>query len=239
MQRTLLETITTFCERRAVPVPPAVYGSTDTQVRQLRSLLEEGCNALAQRGLWQALTQECLITTIANEDQGAISTLAPGFSWMLWQTLWDRTNKRMLVGRLTPGEWQYIKAIVVTGPLYSFRIRAGKFIVNPAPPASETWAFEYVSEFWIAPTGSTVPTYKYFTADTNVILLPDNIVQADLTWRYKKEKGISFAQDFDDCEDLVIKALGRDGGTKPPIDMSSECPRVQPGVFVPQYNTVP
>lgn len=238
MQRTLLETVTTFCERRALPIPAAVFGSVDTQVRQIRSILEDGCNQLITRGNWEALDKQATHTTVALEDQGAITTIAPGYKWMLPQTLWDRTNKRSLVGRINPQDWQYIKAIIVTGPLYSFRIMGGRFLVNPAPPAGETWAFEYIMETWAEVSLASGTYVKYFTADTNVILLPDDVVLADLTWRYKKEKGISFAQDFDDCEAIISKYLGMDGGSKPPLDLASECPRVQPGVFVPQYNTV-
>lgn len=239
MQRTLLQIVTSFCERRAINTPATVVGSLDAQIRQIRSLLEDGCRELVMRGPWEALTKQCLITTINNEDQGAMTTLAAGYKWMLPETLWDRTNKRSLIGRLTPREWQYIKAIVVQGPLYTFRVRGGRFLVNPAPPAGETWAFEYIMETFAETTAGSDVFVGYFTSDDNIILLPDDVVLSDLTWRWKKEKGLTYAQDFEDFERLVATTLGLDGGSKPPIDASCDEGTVRPGVFVPQYNSVP
>jgi len=231
-QRTLLQIVTAFTERRALGVPTTVFGSADKQVRQIRSLLEEGCIALAGRGQWEGLTKEASWATTAVEDQGAVTTLAPdGYRYMLPETLWDRTEKIPLVGRLTPQDWQALKAVVVTGPRYNFRLRGGRFLVNPAPPAAHTWVFEYISENW-AETAAAVGI-NYFTADTNVIRLPDFIVNSDLNWRWKKEKGLTYAQDFEDHEALVIEALARDGGSKPTLYMHDSGNELRPGIVVP------
>lgn len=230
---TLLETVTAFCQRTALSVPSAVIGSVDEQVIQIRALLEEGCDALAGRGPWEGLTNEASWSTTATENQGAITTLASnGYKYLLPQTLWDRTEKLPLLGPLDSQDWQSLKAIVVTGPRYSFRLRQGSFLVTPAPPAGHTWVFEYVSENWILQANGT--TYlKAFAADTDTILLPRIIVNADLRWRWKKEKGLSYAEDFNAAERLIVDALGRDGG-KPVLYMDNVGDRgILPGIFVP------
>lgn len=234
----LLLTVQTFCRRQGLPVPASVFGSQDPQVAQLYTLLEEGCDELAQRGRWQRMVYETTWTSLALEDQGAVSTLAPnGFDFIIPQTLWDRTQKVNLLGPLDSAEWQENKAMVLTGPQYSFRIRGGKFLVTPAPPAGHTWAFEYKSENWILALDGT--TYsRVFTADTNDILLPDKVVKADLRWRWKKEKGLGYAEDFKSCEDMVQNALGRDGA-KRTLSMSQTEGEARPGVMVPRgsWNT--
>lgn len=230
---TLLDIVQTLTQRQGIPVPTSVVGSVDSQVTQLMALLQEGLESVSGRGAWEYLINEATWTTTATENQGAISTLATnGYRYLLPQTLWDRTQKLPLLGPLDSADWQALKALVITGPRYSFRLRGGNFVVTPAPPAGHTWAFEYVSENFLLAADNT--TYKsVFSADTDQILLPKQIVLADLRWRWKKEKGLTYAEDFNSCEALIVDALGRDGG-KPVLDMGG-CGdgNILPGIFVP------
>lgn len=228
----MLQVIQYFCRRTGLPVPTTVMGTTDTQVLQVLGLLEEEGNDLAVRGSWQGITFEASHTTLALEDQGAIATIASnGFRYIKNETLWDRTSRLPVCGPLDGPEWQAMKALVSTGPRYRFRIRGGKLLVNPAPPASDAWFFEYVSQNWILSADLT--TYKqYFTLDTDTLLLPETLVLMGLRWRWKKEKGFDYAEDMRTYEMQVKDALGRDGG-KPSIFMD-DCDRgPRPGIFVP------
>lgn len=236
---TLLTVIQEVALRMGIPKPATVLGSTDTQTLQLLSLLQEGLDALSDRGRWEGLINEASWSTTAAEDQGAVTTLASnGFRYLLPETLWDRTEKLPLLGPISSSEWQALKAIVVTGPRYSFRIRRGKFIVTPAPPASHTWVFEYVSENYIL-ADDAVTYKKRFTLDTDTILLPEQIVEMDLRWRWKREKGLDYTEDFNTAERMINNALGRDGG-KRVLFMDERGDRgVEPGIFVPSGSWIP
>lgn len=229
---TLLEIIHTQCLRTALPVPASVVGSLDIQILQMQALLEEGGESLASRGQWESLTNEASWVTTATESQGPVTTLASnGFNYLLPETLWDRTEMLPLLGPVRGKDWQALKAIVVTGPRYSFRIRKGLFVTTPAPPAGHTWVFEYISKNWILDPDGT--TYKAaFTDDDDEILFPANIVKLDLRWRWKKEKGLTYAAEFDETEAAIADALGRDGG-KPTLHMDDCGGEIQPGIFVP------
>ena len=103
----LIQAVTDFCERTGLPVPTNVIGSTDPQVMQLRALLKEGCEALADRGAWQTLKNEASWTTTNQENQGALTTLASnGFNFLIPETLWDRTQKLPLLGPMDSQDWQ-------------------------------------------------------------------------------------------------------------------------------------
>lgn len=229
---TMLTTIQAFCRRTNIPVPTTVYGTTDSQVQQAMALLEEEGNDLASRGSWQGITFEASLTTVATESQGAMATIASnGFRYIKNETIWDRTNKLPVLGPTNAQEWQAIKAMVPTGPRYQFRIRGGNLIVNPVPTAGYSWYFEYVSQNWIL--GADLTTYKqYFTLDTDTMLLPETLLLMGLRWRWKKEKGLDYAEDMRTYEMQVKDALGRDGG-KPVLHMDSKFTGVRPGVFVP------
>jgi hypothetical protein len=232
MAVTLLEVVQDHCGRQNLTVPTTVYGTTDPQIRQMSKLLEEECTDLAKRADWEGLTFEVAHTTLALEDQGAIATICTnGYRKIKNNTIWDRTTRLPVCGPLDAKEWQAMKALVATGPRYRFRIRGGKLLVNPAPPASDSWYFEYVTNKWILAVDGT--TYKRrFTADTDTILLPDELPLLGLRWRWKKEKGMDYAEDFRTYEAQVKTAKGDDGG-KPTLYMDEQYPGAKPGVFVP------
>lgn len=223
---TLLATIREVCARLAQPMPSTVIGSTDKQVTQMLALLQEGLDNLSGRGAWQQLTNEYTFATVAAEDQGTLQLgfgTAPvafnGLRYFLPDTFWDRTNKLPLCPPMDAQDWQAMKAWVINGPRYQFRLRANHFLVNPTPSAGWTWAFEYISSNSISNAAGTV-WYSRFVADTDILLLPDQIVQMDLRWRWKKEKNLPYAQDFQDCEKLIVDALGRDAPKK---DLRLDC----------------
>lgn len=230
---TLLSTVQRFAQGRGLQVPPIVVGSLDTQVIQMRGLLQEGGDDWAVKGAWQTLTNEASWSTTATENQGALTTLAPNgfYGYILPYTLWSRTQKLPLLGPASAKEWQFLKAVVITGPRFTFRERGGNFIVTPAPPAANTWVFEYLSENWILAANGT--TYKkVFTSDDDTILLPDQVVLADLRWRWRQEKGLEYAEDFNKCERIANDILGRDGALKK-LDMSARPYEPKPGIFIP------
>ncbi len=210
----ILTTIAHVCGRTNVPVPMTVLGNTDPQVTQMLRLLEEEGTDLSKRGDWQGITCEATLVTAALEDQGALSSIATnGFRYIKNGTLWDRTNKLPIYGPLSDAEWQQLKALTVTGPRYQYRIRGAHLLVNPTPTAGYTWAFEYISTNWLL--GSDGTTYKqYATQDDDTILLPEDLVLMGLRWRWKKEKGLDYAEDFESYEMQVKTELGRDGGKR-------------------------
>jgi hypothetical protein len=230
---TMLEIVTDLCGRQNIPVPTTVYGTSDPQVRQIMRLLEEEGNDLSQRGDWEALTNEAALTTLALEDQGAIASIATnGFSSIKNNTIWDRTNRLPVLGPMDGQEWQAMKAVFANGPRFRFRIRGGHLLVNPTPSAGYSWYFEYMSKNWIL-NGSTYK--RRFTADADTILLPEDLCLQGLRWRWKKEKGMDYAEDFRTYEMQVKQALGGDGG-KAILSMNPGEGNAVPGIWVSPGN---
>ena len=227
----MLDTVIRFCKRRNLDVPTTVSGSTDPQIRQILAILEEEGNELSGRGDWQQLTFEATHTTVATESQGDITSIATnGYRYIKNDTIWDRTSS-LPIPVLSGTEWQQYKAASLSGPRYSARIRGDELIVNPVPTAGNTWAFEYVSWNWIL--GADGATYRqYFSLDTDTLLLPEPILLMGLTWRWKKEKGLSYAEDYNAYERLVKDALSRNG-MKAKVNLGSRQATAQPKVLIP------
>jgi hypothetical protein len=229
---TLLEVVQQFCLRSGIPKPTTVAGSTDTQILQIQALLEEEGNDLAARGDWESLTNEATLTTVATESQGVMTTIASnGFRHIKNKTIWDRTDRLPVIGPINQRQWQALKAVVMTGPRYQFRIRGGELLVNPVPVAGHDWAFEYISKNWIV--NNTGMVFKnLFTADTDEFLLPDDLLLMGLRWRWMREKGLDYSELFATYEAQVKDAVGRDSG-KETLYMDNTHQLASPGTFIP------
>ncbi len=210
---TMLALIQRFCKRTGLTVPNTVYGSTDEQVAQILSLLEEEIEDLSGRGDWQRLTFEATHTSVATESQGAITAIATNnFRNFKNDTLWDRTESLPLEV-IDGSDWQAEKGFSNTSPHYQVRVRGGELLATPTPVAGNTWAFEYVS--WNCILDNDGTTYKqYFTEDTDTLLLPEPILLKGLRWRWKKEKGFEYEEDFNSYELMVAGELARQGVNK-------------------------
>ncbi len=227
---TLLSLVQKFCVRNGLPIPVVVAGSTDPQILQIMHLLEEEGNDLAQRHPWTVLQQEVLLTTLAAEDQGAIETIAPGFRFIRNNSIWDRTDQLPLYGPIDGQEWQERKAVSTAGPRYHWRFRGGHLLSNPSPPAGHTWAFEYQSKNWIL-SSNGVTTKSELQSDLDTFLLQDTILLMGIRWRWKKEKGLSYAEEFNSYEMQIKDAMGRDGG-KPRIMADSDYSDARPMIAI-------
>lgn len=207
----LLTIVQDAADLLSLPRPPAVASSTNTQVRQLLALANREGHILSRRS-WRALEREATHTTVAAELQGALTTLMPGLRYPLNATQWNRTQQEPLGGPLTPREWQALKAFTVTGPYQDFRIREGNFYLIPAPPAGETLAFEYVSNYWCQSEGGT--DQSRWAADTDVGVLDEELMTMGVQWRYLRAKGFDYSEEFTDYEMAVNDALARDGNRR-------------------------
>lgn len=224
-------------KRMGLDVSTSVAGNSDDTTVKLLALLNQAGEELAQEYPWQALQREATFTTVAAETQGAMETLAPGWLYIVNQTIWNRSLRRPVFGALSQSDWQLLKSSSVQGPFQQYRIMGGNLMFIPAPPAGQTCAFEYITRQWA--TDSTGVTGKAeFTVDTDVALLDEALLTLSLIWRFKQSNGLDFAAELQMYELRVGNAQARDGG-KQALDLDGRPRVLMPGVMVPQGNWNP
>jgi len=184
--------------------PNSVISSTDRQIQQLLAIANREGHELAGRHIWQKLDQEALVTTVAAELQGALTTLAPGYKSMIYETMWDRSLNRP-IQPLSAQEWQAIKSNNIMGPYTQCRIWKGNLYAYPVPPAGHTWAFEYHTKNWCSNAAGDT-TYTKWNADTDVGLLEEDLMKLGIMWRWLKRKGLDYSEDYKSYELLVEQA---------------------------------
>lgn len=142
-------------------------------------------------------------------------------AYFIVQTGWDRNFRWQLLGPLDAQEWQVIKSgISPVGPRIRFRVMGNQIAINPVP-ASTTFAsndlivFEYVSNSWVAVTGApTVGVQTSYLLDTDVSLVPEDLLIMSLKWRFLRSKGLSYDQEYTDFLDKLALYKSRSAMTR-------------------------
>ena len=230
MAMNVLQIVQTACRRIGILAPSTAVGSSDQQIIQIVGLCEEEGQELASRYAWQALQTEVTFTTVAAQVQTSLATTAPGFNYIVNNTIWNRTLRRPVYGPTSEQDWQQKKAIQLNGPFNSFRIIADVINFYPNPAAGQICAFEYISANWI---NKSVGSSPIWTADTDTPKLFDQLIVMGLIWRWKAAKGLDYAEDFAKYERKVMDAMARDGG-KSVLSMDGVAYDIQPVVLVPR-----
>jgi len=233
----LLAFAQTFCDRTGLTRPSYAISSPDTQVLQIIAMLNEVCEDITMRWEWQTLAKEVLFTTSSGEDQGDIFSVMglsrAAFNKISQQTIFNRTLRLPIFGPMTGSKWQAIKALPTTGPFYKYRIRGDRLLFSPPAAAGHTCVFEAFTTLCImAEDGSLQSSFQ---ADTDVFLLDDKLLLAGLRWKWKAEKGLDYAEEFNRYEAMGADLASRDA-TKPTLMMDGGATDFQPGIFVPSGN---
>ena len=234
----LLTVVQNFCRLHGLVVPTSVINSQDVTVQQIYGALLDVLSETVQESKFQTLVLETVFTLTANENQGALATLCPdGFQWAINETFYDRTRMLPLIGPLSEVEWQQLKALPNSLPNYKYRFRGGNLLINPVPTLAGGFsqiAFEYVSNWVIVGTGGTprpVPSY-----DTDLFVLPENIVSKGLSYRWKQIKGLPYTEDQTRYFDLLNNYVARNKTARTLNVSQKRLTDIQPGIFVPSGN---
>jgi len=230
--KTLLQIVQNFCQATGLPTPLTVSGSTDTQVIQILALMNEGLDNLVVMP-WAQLEKVATFVSTAVENQGALETIAPGFRSLVGDTLWSNTNRLIGAGSISPQDSQALRIWGTPSALVQFREVGGNLLFIPAGASGLTYSFEYKSQN--AVMAVDLSTKQYFTQDTDVPILPDNVILADLRWRWKCEKELAYAESFRTFEQLCKQAV-TSSAAKQSISMATSRTNLVPGVVVPFGN---
>jgi hypothetical protein len=205
----LLEIVQDVTDLLSLPRPDEVVGSTDQTVRLLLALANEEGRELHGCYDWQRLRRQFTFQTIASTDQAS----AFAADWGRWvsNTFFNRSQRRNVLGPITPQQWQAIQAQPQLNRVFlAFIQRDDQFLVTPTPGANETIAYEYITRNWCE-SDAGVEQNK-FLADTDLPLLDANLFRLGMRWRFLKSKGLDYAEDFRTYQTERNQTMAFDGG---------------------------
>lgn len=225
-----LSIVQDLTQRLNIPTPTSVANSTDPAVLQILALCNKEGEWLTNQYDWQALTLEANFVTVAQETQGALATICPYMKNIINDTMWNRDLRRPVFGPMNAQRWEQLKAMVMQGPWNQFQIRGDNILFIPVPTAGQNVWFQYTTRAWCK-SSSGMGQVK-FLADDDTLTLRDDLFKLGVEWRWRKAKGLEYAQDFVDYETMLQDAKARDG-TKDVINMGDVLYDIYPGILVP------
>ncbi len=138
-----------------MPSPMFITGNNDNMVRQLVALANQEGQELTEEYQWQALTRTAVNKAVAGNvnsgiavDQGELETLAPGYSYLLDDTLWIQDQPFKLIGPMSNKQRTSLEAWNVSGATWTFWIEQNHLWVSRSTVSSQTLRFRYQSRFW-------------------------------------------------------------------------------------------
>jgi hypothetical protein len=146
-------------------------------------------------------TQVTLNTPVATSTAAVSMTFAKqdyamptDFDRMISDTNWDRTNHWRNLGTKTSQEWQWLQGgIISVGPRERYRIYNNRLRIFQALTSIYTFAFEYVSNYWVMSSGATQGDKGAYSVDSDTAIFPDDLMLAGLKFYFLKAKKLDYA----------------------------------------------
>jgi len=221
--------------RVGISVPSSLV-STDTDGQQMLALMNELGAELATRFRWQQLVKEVSFTTVANTEQGTLSTiLQESANTLISLTIWDETSNLWIEGPLSDSEF-FPARDLGTGPQYEYKIFNDKLFILPTPPAGNTLRMFVRSSKWARSSAGAAK--ELLSADEDYAVFADELMRLGLRWKWREEKGLPYAEIQRSFEAMAADLSARSASGRR-LYMGQETRTVSPGIAIRGWNTIP
>ncbi len=199
-----------------LPAPTSVITSSDPNAPLLLRLANQEGNELSRRHDWVNLVIDATQISVATDKQTALP--ADWDRFVSYPEIWNRSLGLPYSGPTSPRTWGTIKGLAVTSSAPGWwrlnwdDVISNRFVIEitPAPTAGQTLAYYYVTNTWCqSSTGSLQASWQ---SDTDIGFIPERLMTLGIVWRYKKSKGLDYAEDMSTYEREVERACSRDKG---------------------------
>jgi hypothetical protein len=192
-------------------IPSTFYGSANPTASTLVALANEAGQDLEMMDRWTELLTEGTITTVADQATYAKPSDFRAFGTM---SQWDRTNQWRLTGPVPSIVWQWLKSGITIASVNNrwFAIRGAYIVIHPTPDASgDTIAYDYYSKNWITKQSDSTSIAEW-SHDNDTSKLDENLLAADLKWRFLQAKGFPWEAEYKRYESLKEAVLADNFG---------------------------
>lgn len=189
-------TLLTVCQDVADAVgvqrPSTVVSSLNQLERQLFAFAKETLEELSLMD-WPVLCRAATINTVIGQQA---YSLPADYEHEIGDTLYLSDKYQQVRGQLSPGDWARQRSILPDMGQYRFRVYGHPLTLNitPTPQVVESLTYEYKTNRKTTALGTT------YTADSDVSLVPEDLVRKGLKWRLRRGAGLDYSEEFNDYE---------------------------------------
>lgn len=231
----ILDVIQDVCTVIGLTVPAGVFGSTDREHVELKSL----ANEMAQRIAFDSRDWTRLKTlgTLTGDGSAQSFDLPADYQRMLKKAaLWPSASPYAPFAHYPDSDqWLGITVQNFQNLVGAWTMLGDQVLIKPAVPNLSTVQFYYITNKIIKDKDGSPKTT--FTADDDVFRLNERVLKLGMIWQWKANKGRTYAEDMATYEDALAVAAGADKGSnilavgrrRSPIDADF----AYPGVIIP------
>lgn len=204
----------TICQGAADEIqearPGSIVGNGDDSARRFLRYANKVGNRLMTQAAWQVLRKEVTFQAVSGEAQPGI--LPADFDRFVPETFWNRSDRFLLAGPISPAQWNGLKALDYVAPdSRKFIYRGNAIHVIPAFGGGEACAFEYVSRNWVDTNGDGEGDAASWQADNDMALLDEELLLYGVAFEWLASESLESAGPmFGQYVDRLNLLLGND-----------------------------
>ena len=194
----------------ALDKPTAVFGSATREHIELASLINEAGYMIADAHEWQTLNR---IATITGDGTDEDFALPADFGRMLDKSqLWSSSLETPLTPISDRDEWLGLDVQDFDFVINAWIIYGNEIHIKPALASAVTVKYFYQGHHW-AKTAA-LANVDQFSADTDTFRLSERLLKLALIYKWREMKGLPYAENMADYQDLLAKLINRDKGSR-------------------------
>lgn len=207
---TVLSAIQRACSVIGLEVPTGVFSSTDRAMIELADLSNEMAQRITDAHEWQKLST---LATITGDGSTEDWSLPSDYDRMLTKSqLWSSSLRTPLSHITDIDEWLGLEVQVSNFVVNAWILFGGEVHIKPALASGGTAKYYYQSNLRVAPNSGSNKTR--FTADTDTFRLDEHLLTLAIIYQWRANKGLQYAEDMANYEDLKEKLISRDKGSR-------------------------
>jgi hypothetical protein len=189
----------------------SVIGNTQPAAVQILEVLNKSIISLSRSYDWQELTKEHTFTAVASQNN---YSLPADFDRVVNSTFWNTTDKREMIGSISPQEWRTLTNSSIGGGAVAeyYRFRGNEMLIFPTSAATDSYIYEYISNKIVNSSGGVGQTG--WEADLDVPIIDEYILKLDSTWRLLKAQGRPYSEDQREANLALAERVGINTGRR-------------------------
>jgi hypothetical protein len=207
---TVLSAIRNVSASIALDRPEAVFSSAEREHFELQVLANTAGLHIAKDYEWQALK---VVATLTGDGTKTAFDLPADYDRMLKEAELRSSRYVTSLTHITDSDqWLDMEIRQFNQVVGMWTLHAGQIQIRPEPAAAEAVKFFYMTNLWAKDDQGTLK--GEFTKDTDTFRLSETLLQLCMIWKWRAQKGLSYAQDQDNYEDAKEKLIATDKGSR-------------------------
>lgn len=188
----------------------AINGDQTTQ--QMVAFVQLAGDELARKYDWQALKKPL---TFTGDGTTTLWSLPADFGRVLpGEAFWSSKYPSVpLGGVVTDEEWLAITSVPIQPQRPIYRFYQNKFQTYPALASAEVATTQYRTDYWITSSDGLTARGRW-VADTDVSLIEERLLTLECIWRFKRQKGFDYSEEYRTAQVAIERAAGQDNGPR-------------------------